>query len=56
MIQWIHFFNAVVFIGYNYQASPPQAVKSILVCMAKRVRAKTTPAVMPTAMSTSSTW
>ena len=35
--------------------SPPQAVKSTLVCMAKRVRAKTTPAVIPTAISTSVT-
>ena len=50
------FLQLLFFICYNHQASPPQAVKSILVCMAKRVRAKTTPAVMPTAMSTSSTW
>merc|ERR1712001_610868 len=35
--------------------APPQAVKSTLVCMAKRVRAKTTPAVIPTAISTSVT-
>lgn len=35
--------------------APPQAVKSILVCIANRVRAKTTPAVIPTAISTSFT-
>ena len=43
------------FIWVKVRVPPPQAVKSILVCMANRVRAKTTPAVIPTAISTSVT-
>ena len=47
---------AIMRITTPPQRTPPQVVKSYLVCIAKMVSANVTPAQIPAAIRTASTW